>query len=170
MGELQRPTTGQITMFCWHEQPDVSVWCGEFRSRVPGTAINRDDRRPTAAHAVSISDNEIRFRQKLNDLANFRVSPALLACADFVGAPLIRMPVIRDARMVQMRVKVVDEFLERRMPGKTLEVILLHFCVGLICGPAIVRHAKDGSHGPGTMPAALTVNEHGLVGRVVHKF
>ena len=94
----------------------------------------------------------------------------LFACADFVGALLIRLPVIRDARTVQTRVKVVDEFLEHRMPEETFEVILLHFCVGLICGPAIVRHAIDGSHGPGTMPATLTVNEHGLVGAVVHKF
>jgi len=39
------------------------------------SAINRDDRAFTAAHALSdISDNEVRFRQKMNDLANFGFS------------------------------------------------------------------------------------------------
>ena len=51
--------------------------CGAVPSVVayPESAINRDDRRFTAAHALSdISDNEIRLRQKINDLVNFRFS------------------------------------------------------------------------------------------------
>lgn len=72
--------------------------------------------------------------------------------------------------MVTMRVVVVHVVLQPSVTEAAVETVLLHFRVCAICVPSVVSNSVDSGHRAGPVPAAVTVDEHGLIRRIVYNF
>src|SRR5262245_24376711 len=85
------------------------------------------------------------------------------------GSSRLPIPSLGQSRTIEVAVKVVNEFLQRRMTRKALEFELFHFRIGAVGVPAILSHAVDGSHDAGAVAPSLAVHIYGLVGGIIHK-
>ena len=56
------------------------------------------------------------------------------------------------------------------MPREAFEMILLHFFVGAIGSPFVLRDSIDSRHYARSMPASLAVHIDRPIGRIVHEF
>src|ERR1051326_7647863 len=69
----------------------------------------------------------------------------------------------------ELSIVIKNKAFECRMARETFEAVLFHFRIGLIGGPAIVRHPINRCHHAGSVTTSFTMDIYGLPGRIIHQ-